>query len=564
MGEEAATLIRRDFDDRRKRGRRCARALTALISLVWLVSCRSVPQQENPPALVVLLVVDQMRADYLDRFDADWRGGIRRLLDEGFVYTAAHHEFAITETACGHATLGSGRFPRSHGIAGNKWFDRTAGRVVESVEDSAYPLLGSSGTGRSAARFRGSSLASWLRERWQESKVVSVSRKDRSAIWLVGGVGEHIYWLDTTESRATSSTAFRDALPDWVREFNRENDLRDWVGRTWNSELEPGRVYLGVREDDFEGENESRLGRTFPHALPADPDEALLRLVLTPWMDEWVLELARRAVGALELGGDDTPDLLTLSLGATDEIGHLFGPHSVEMADQLLRLDRLLDAFLDDLDRQVGLDRTLVVLVSDHGVSPVPLESRRQGHASARYVDMNELKERIEQRLADDYGQADYLPGLRPLRLWFDHALLEAREIDLDTARALAREEALATPGVARVLTPADLEPAPAGAADAILQQARRSFVPDRVGDLLLVLEPFSLPADIVDVTTHISPHPYDTHVPLILFGAGIEPARDDRRVSTVDVAPTLGSILGLTPGEPLDGKLLPGFRTGH
>ncbi len=519
------------------------------------------PQREETPALVVLLVVDQMRADYLDRFDAEWRGGIRRLLDEGLVYTAAHHDFAITETACGHATLASGRFPRSHGVAGNKWFDRTVGRIVESVDDPAYPLLDSVGTGRSAARFRGTSLASWLRQRFPESKVVSVSRKDRSAIWLAGGVGEHIYWFDTTENRATSSTAFRNALPDWVRDFNRENDVRDWLGRTWNSELESGRVYPGVREDDFEGENESRLGRTFPHALPADPDAALFALVLTPWMDEWVLELARRAVGALELGGDDTPDLLTLSLGATDEIGHLFGPHSVEIADQLLRLDRLLDAFFDDLDRQVGLDRTLVVLASDHGVSPVPLESRRQGHASARYVDMQALKERIQERLAGEYGEGDYLPGLRPLRLWFDHALLEARGIDLDTARSLAREEALATPGVARVLTPADLEPAAAGGADAILRQARRSFVPDRVGDLLLVLEPFCLPADMVDVTTHISPHSYDTHVPLILLGAGIEPARDDRRVSTVDVAPTLGSILGVTPGEPLDGQVLPGFR---
>ena len=539
------------------------RVLAALLSLLWLISCRSAPQPGGRPALVVLLVVDQMRADYLERFDAEWCCGIRRLMDEGLVHTKAHHDFAITETACGHATLASGRFPRSHGIAGNKWFDRNAGRIVESVEDADYPLLDSSGTGRSAARFRGTSLASWIRERWEDSKVASVSRKDRSAIWLAGGVGEHIYWLDSTRYRATSSTAFRDELPPWVREFNRKNDLRDWVGRTWHSELEPERVYPGVREDDFEGENESRLGRTFPHALPADPDEALFALVLTPWMDEWVLELARRAVGALELGGDDTPDLLTLSLGATDEIGHLFGPHSVEIADQLLRLDRLLDAFFDDLDRQVGLDRTLVVLASDHGVPPVPLESRRQGHASARYVDMQELKERIQERLAGEYGTGNYLPGLRPLRLWFDHALLEARGIDLDTARSLAREEALATPGVARALTPADLEPAPAGGGDAILQRARRSFVPGRLGDLLLVLEPFCLPADPIDVTTHISPHPYDTHVPLILFGAGIEPARYDRRVSTVDVAPTLASILGLTPEESPDGKVLPGSRPG-
>jgi predicted AlkP superfamily pyrophosphatase or phosphodiesterase len=528
---------------------------------LWLASCGGVSEQAKPPALVVLLVVDQMRGDYLDRFDAEWRGGIRRLLDEGFVHTAAHHDFAITETACGHATLASGRFPRSHGVAGNKWFDRAERRVIESVEDPAYRLLGSPGTGRSAARFRGTSLASWLRQRWQESKVVSISRKDRSAIWLAGGVGEHIYWFDTTESRATSSTAFREELPDWVHEFNRENDVRDWVARTWSSELEPGRSYPGVREDDFEGENASRLGRVFPHALPADPAEALSRLTLTPWMDEWALELASRAVRSLELGGDDTPDLLALSLGATDEIGHLFGPYSVEIADQLLRLDRLLGSFLDELDRQVGLDRTLVVLVSDHGVAPVPPESRRRGHASARYVDMIALEQRIEQRLADEYGEADYLPGLRPLRFWFDHALLESKQIGLDVARSVAREEALATPGVARVLMPPELEPPPEAGADVILRLARRSFVADRVGDLLLVLEPFSVPSDIVDVTTHISPHPYDSHVPLILFGPGIEPARDDRRVSTVDLAPTLASILGLTPAESLDGEVLPGFR---
>ena len=132
---------------------------------------------------------------------------------------------------------------------------------------------------------------------------------------------------------------------------------------------------------------------------------------------------------------------------------------------------------------------------------------------------------------------------------------------DLDHARSLAREEALATPGVARVLMPADMEPAPAEGDDAILLRARRSFVPDRVGDLLLVLDPHCLPSDAVDVTTHISPHPYDAHVPLILFGPGIEPAREDRRVSSVDVAPTVGAILGLTPAEPPDGEVLPGFR---
>ena len=538
--------------------RRIASVIT-LVGALW--SCAPPPGPPvDVPALVVLIVVDQMRADYLQRFDAEWRGGFRRLLDGGRVYTQVELDYALTETASGHATLASGRFPRSHSVAGNKWYDRALGKIVESVEDPEWPLLGGELPGRSARHLRGTTLAGWMLERWPDARTVAISRKDRSAIWLAGGRGPHIYWFDTTLGAATSSTAFGDALPAFVEDFNREVDVRSWAGRVWESRLEPGRPYPGVREDDFEGENATRLGRTFPHRLPDDPDTAVQRAVLTPFMDEWVLELAGRAVDALELGADGTPDLLALSLGATDEIGHLFGPHSVELADQLLRLDVLLGRFLADLADRVGGERMLIVLSADHGVPPVPEESRRQGHRDARFVDMEALARGIDADLGERFGAGRYAPGVRPWRLWLDHALLAERGVDLAEARALARELALRTPGVARAFLPPELEPEPEATDDPWLKRARRSYVPDRVGDLLLVPQPYAVPYDAIDVTNHISPHPYDNRVPLIIAGARIRAGVDATPVRTVDVAPTLAGLLGLTPAEPLDGRPLPGL----
>ncbi|RMG48513.1 MAG: alkaline phosphatase family protein [Acidobacteria bacterium] len=536
---------------------RVASSVVGLSLLLWMsgeigFSSSSSRKVERQPRLVVLIVVDQMRADYLDRFREQFTGGFKTLLEEGAVFTNAHQDHALTQTAPGHASLLSGRYPRSTGIISNAWFDRHERRSVESIEDAHHPQLDDLRRGVSPVRFHGTTLVDWLLQKYKKAQALSVSRKDRAAVLMVGKRAEHVYWYSATTGGFTTSAYYRPDLPRWVRAFNARHVLRKYVGRRWELLLDPDQ-YRASREDDFPNEaNPRRFGRSFPHPLPEDEQQLRRLITLTPWMDAYVLQFARTAITELHLGVDEVPDVLAISLSSTDAIGHAFGPYSKEIHDHLLRLDRWLGDFFRFLDKAVGRRHTLIVLTADHGVAPLPEFAARRGRKARRFSLKAAVKV-FRDRLVARWGPGRWILHYRYGMLYFDRRALSQKGVHLVDLEREAADYFRKLEPVARVYEREYLRRASV-AADPIERRVIHSFHPRRSGDVWLVFKPYYLESVNPWGTSHGSPYDYDTHVPLIFLGAGVRSGRYGDFAATVDIAPTLADILGLHPAEPLDG----------
>ncbi len=493
------------------------------------------------PALAVLVVVDQMRGDYLDRFGPQLTGGLGRLARTGTVFTDARQEHAITETAPGHATLLSGRPPASTGIISNN----------RGVPDSAAPLVeGPAGWGASPARFRGTTLADWMLAADPGTRILSVSRKDRGAILPVGRVRGDVYWY--AEGRFTTSRWYRAGLPDWLRAWNAREGAARLAGTSWTLLRDAGAY---PEPDDAPWEN-GTAEKTFPHPLPTDTLEAVRRLAQYPWMDSLTLDVALEGVSQMDLGRRDAPDLLVVSLSTTDAVGHAFGPDSRELHDQVLRLDHWLGWFLDSLATLVPADRTVLALAADHGVQPFPERTGRGGRASAWPL-VRAVRERLDDRY-DSRFDVDFDSGL----LLADVAALRARGVDVDSLAEATARELGGRPGVRRVFTPARLARAPKDDAEARLW---RRLIPPAQGWLAAAsLAPGWIWAENGGWATHGTTNYDDRHITLLFAGAGIPARRVTRPVTSEDVGPTLAALLGVRPTEPVTGRVLPEVAGGR
>ena len=499
-------------------------------------------EPDGGPRLLLLLVVDQFRGDYLDRFDALWTGGLRRLLDEGAVFSDAHHRHSVTHTATGHASLVTGCHPRRHGIIANYWSDPTERRRVYSVDDDEHDA--------SPARLLEPALGDWLKERSARSRVFAASAKDRAAVVLGGHRADAAFWYDDEQGSWRSSTYYAAAEAPWVEEFNELRLADEQFGKAWEPlPVDPEQLAaMGIESLDL-----GPLRSSFPHTyggLLLGPGESFYRgLYGKPWLDEYTTRFAERLIVEEDLGGDGWTDLLALSFSALDAAGHNFGPDSPEVLDVLLRLDHRLGELLEFVDRRLGLDNVVVALSSDHGVAPMPELGRSGG---GRLTAEGVLCfQQVNARLADRFGEARWLlagPFLNP------EAIAE-RGVD----RRLVEDEAVrllaACPGVGRVWRRAEL----AGEVEPAARLAANSHHAERSPDLVVEFEPFFQPTR--SAATHGSPHRYDTHVPLVLRVPGRAPVRDAAPAATIDVAPTLAALAGLAPRD-VDGTDL-GPRLG-
>ena len=507
----------------------------------------ALPGQAPPPgptaarrvSLVVLVAVDQMRADYLARYASQWTGGFARIYRGGTVFEHGEQDHAATETAPGHATMLSGRYPTHTGIALN-------GR---GVQDSLSPVLGAPDEiGASPRRFRGTTLYDWMLARDPDTRVLSVSRKDRAAIFPIGRARVPVYWLHA--GAFTTSRYYADSLPAWVQAFNRRTDAAHWAGATWTL-LVPESAYPEPDSMPFEN---GGADYTFPHRFAATPGAAARQPNAFPWIDSLTLAFALDGAHVLELGRRNRPDLLSVSLSTTDAVGHAFGPDSREIHDQLLHVDRWLGQFLDSLARFVPAAGTLVVLTGDHGVTPLPEYSVTVRHRPGGRVWLGGVARGADARLRKRF-QADFALGFDSGLLVADVAALRAHGVDVDSLADALAAEAASVPGVAGVYTPRTLARAPSSDRHAELW---RHMIPADYGWLLCgVTAPgYVWSAGGLDAE-HGSTNPEDIAVPIAFYGAGIPAQRVERPVSTVDIAPTLAALLGVPPTEPLDGHVL-------
>jgi predicted AlkP superfamily pyrophosphatase or phosphodiesterase len=500
------------------------------------------PAPASPrPTLVVMLTVDQLRPDYLTLFERQFTGGFARLLRGGAVFLNGFQDHANTETAPGHASTLSGRFPRSTGIASN----------AAGVYDPQFPLIGVRGSPASPFRFRGTTLIDWLRFSSPTSRALSVSRKDRGAILPLGRAMQPAFWYAQTNGTFTTSRYYGDSLPTWVKEFNDRRLPHQWAGKPWDLLLDRSQY----PEPDTVATEANGRDYVFPHMIPADPALAAASFGGYPFMDQLTFSFALEGVRQMRLGAGPATDLLAVSVSTTDAIGHAYGPDSREIHDQIVRLDRYLGAFLDTLFSIRDSSRVVIALTSDHGVTPLPGAKSRYPNSGAGKVNLAPavipLFASLRAAGVDTSAFAFDDEGI----LYLDESELSKAGLRADAVTRMFTTEVMKVPGVLRV----DRVSALATRDTTTDHIARRWLhqLPTESGAMAVVtLRPYWYWAS-AGYATHGSPHDSDANVPIIFYGAGINPGRNPRRALVVDIAPTLASILNVRPMEPLDGRVI-------
>ena len=544
--------------------------LLAAFSLVAACEADVAPKPRGTPKLILQITVDQLRGDLPTRYyDRLGDGGIRFLLENGVVYRNAHHAHANTETIVGHTTLATGAHPSGHGMVGNLWFDRETGYTTYNVEDPNYRLLTEGSDidrdteidptqkaarreGRSPAEILVSTFSDELRSNTGgNAKAIGVSAKDRGAISMAGHSGT-AYWFSKASGEFVTSTYYLDEYPDWVSDFNSGRPAQRFANNSWSLLHDQG-SYLFADSDDREWETDvAGFGRVFPHDYGDGTSRYFTTwLTLSPAGDKLVLDFAKRALVEEQLGADDVTDYLGVSFSATDYVGHVFGPSSLEAEDNILQLDRTIAELLTHVDEVVGLDKTLIVLSADHGAPDAPGFLNSLG-IPAGYVDPDSWdKNAAIERIKTEFGVSGKLiETYSHPYLYFSAEVKNNSDIDIEALEEAVVDELAKFKGVSLAVSSTALRRGNLQDTN-LMKSVINNFHAKRSGDVYIVFEPNWFINDFDGLTVashHGSPWAYDTHVPIVFAGMNIQHQAVDRPVQTVDVAATLAAFLGTKP----------------
>src|ERR1700676_1973772 len=531
-------------------------------------SAKDASRDSSKPTLVVILVVDQMRGDYIDKFQHQWRGGLKRLVNEGAWFREAAYPYGATETCVGHSTISTGAFPASHGMVANEWWDREQGKDVTctadaSVKNIAYePTVpaasnaagSASGTASSAA---GDSADKMLIPAFAEelkfqsgagTRVVAMSLKARAAITLAGHQADSVTWWDGATGLWQTSSAYPQS--PFIAEFVKLHPATGDYGKTW-APLLPESAYL-YEKTAFNPGPPPNYGATFPHTLRGGPDVTFYsQWATSPYAETYLAHMAEDAVDKLQLGRGPGIDFLSVSFSSVDYVGHAFGPRSWEVQDELARLDRDLGEFFAHLDKTVGRGKYVVAFSSDHGVAPVPEDLRKTGIDAGR-LNLADVKNRIEQALEPFHYAKPSVSAVDGADVYFTPGVYTKVKND---PRALQEvvDAIQEIPGVARVYQAEELDDRPA-TRNPIRAAEAAGFFKSRSGDLLLIPKPYWIWDNSAPGkpgrrggTSHGTAYYYDQRVPVILMGSGIRGGKYYEPATPADIAPTLATLCGIT-----------------
>lgn len=533
---------------------RVAVALLAALLLAALFPAppsRAASDYPRRPKLVLILVIDQFRYDYLPRFrQAFGEGGFNRLLKGGASYADCRYDYATTETGPGHATLFTGAYGNLHGIISNTWYDRALHQPMYCVFDPTTQIVGEPAgatlpAGASPRNLLGSTIGDELRVASDfQSRVIAISLKDRSAVLPGGHTANAAYWYDPATGHFITSSYYMKSLPAWVEAFNAAGPTKAYCGKPWEALKETPGIGGKVLATAPAGNN-----------APCPNPGFRAWMMGTPFMNEVELNFAEAAIDHERLGQGPATDLLAISLSINDYIGHDFGPYSPQVADTTVRTDRYLAAFFANLDKKLGLANVWIALSADHGVAPSP-HYIMEHHLGPGLIYTQSAADAAQQALTRAYGEANWIDFALGSWIYLNHAALASRGEDLAQAQTLAAEAAASIPGVRAVFTQTQfltgsLPESP------LARKAAHSFNSQRAGDLLLVSVPYAVPSETTTGTTHGSPWNYDAQVPLVLWGGPFRPGVYNSPCQPIDLQPTLAALLGLAQpsdaqGEPL------------
>jgi predicted AlkP superfamily pyrophosphatase or phosphodiesterase len=498
----------------------------------------------DSPRLLVTVVVDQLRADYLQQFNRHWRNGFRTLLDQGMVFENARYPYLVTVTCAGHATIGTGALPHRHGMVNNTWWQRKERALTGCSADPATTEITYGRPirlGNSAIHLLTPTLADELRAQKPGARVVSVSMKARSAISLAGQAADAVVWFDDPSGSWATSKAFASGPVEAVKDFVEKNPYEKDLGRVWTLSGAP-ESYMnrdaGVGERPPAGWN-----GLFPHPINGRGgiDAQFFALwQATPLADAYLGRLASSLVDRYKLGQRDGTDFLGVSFSVLDDVGHSFGPESREIEDILRQLDVTLGALIADLDKKVGRANYVLALSADHGVAPMPIPPR------GGRVATEDVRERIEDALRTAWGplqKGTYVEAVNFTDVYFADGVFDKLRGN-GTLLASVVKGLEEIPGVLRVLRTDQLSET---SRDPMVRSAALSFMASRNGDLMVIPKEywFMSPRAVIG-TTHGSPYEYDTHVPVIFLGGAVKSGRSKANVTPADIAPTLGDLAGV------------------
>jgi len=504
------------------------------------------------PKLVVGIIVDQMRQEYLYRFyDKFGEGGFKRLMNDGYMLRNAHYNYTPTVTGPGHASVYTGSTPAIHGIIGNDYYDKQDKKYVNCVEDTLQKPVGVEVGGGDVSPWRmlSSTVTDELKLFTQKrAKVIGISSKDRGAVLPAGHMADAAYWYDGKSGKFISSTFYMAKLPDWVTKFNEQNLPEKYLSQDWATLL-PIEKYVESGPDDtpYERKFGPQIKSAFPYKVPQfRPKGSYEFLGNTPFADDFLTEMAKATIENEKLGKDDITDFLCISFSAPDAVGHRAGPNSVEVEDVYIRLDRNMEDLLKKLDAEVGVGNYTLFLTADHAVADVP-QYLKDNKVPAGYFDENLAKARLDDYLATYYPGKHFIENISNGQIFLNQGAFEKDPkisgIEVLIVTELIGKYLMTMNGVANFYTEAELRAGnynEGGIKGAVI----RGYNAKRSGDIVISLEPAWFDAASAQGTTHGSPYSYDTHVPALFFGHGIKKGSSVRYHPITDIAPTISALL--------------------
>ena len=517
----------------------------------------------DKPKLVVGIVVDQMRYDFLYRYSEKYSsGGFKRLMNEGFNCRNNHYDYAPTVTAAGHAAIFTGSIPAINGIIGNEWFNQKTGKSVYCVEDSSVRTVGSdSNAGLMSPK---NLLVSTITDQLKiannfQSKTIGIALKDRGSILPAGHTANAAYWFDSKNGAWITSSFYMNDLPQWVKDFNSMKMPQKYMAEGWKTLL-PIEKYTESTADNqaYEAKLSGEKTATFPHELAAQSGVNLLEVIrTTPFGNTLTKDFALVAIQNENLGKSPKTDFLTISFSSPDYVGHAFGPNSIEVEDTYLRLDKDIEEILTSLDNSLGKGNYLVFLSADHGVADVPGFWQSQ-KLPAGVVDAAMSSREVKTALKTAFGEGEFIIAEDNSQLYLNANLMEEKKISYTQIYEIVRKTLLKRDDVADVIDLHNL--ANSTLPDYQLSYVKNGFNPRRSGDIMVVLNP-SWFAGRKQGTTHGSLYRYDTHVPLLFYGWKIKSGETTLRTNISDISPTVADLLNILEPNGSVGNVISGVK---
>ncbi|MFC2118187.1 alkaline phosphatase family protein [Bacteroidota bacterium] len=501
----------------------------------------------SKPKLIIGIVIDQMRYEYIYRY---WNNfgekGFKKLINNGALCTNAETGFLLNQSASSHASISTGAFPSTHGIISDEWYSRLSNKIIKCAVDPNTETIGSDSEDgrRSPIHLFSGTIGDEMKLNNKKSKIIGISLKDHSAIFMAGHIIDAAYWFDSETGNWISSSFYMNGLPTWVNDFNDKKLPDSYIAREWNLLLPKTSYSSGFEDNNLFEVGFGTRNNSFPYDLKKLQKRSLSNdyeiLKSTPFGNTLTTDFVLSAIEEGELGQDEITDLLMVSFSSTDYIGHLFGPHSFEIEDAFIRLDQEIGHFIDIVENSLGKENILIFLTSSHGVANIPkqMEANKMHAGFFRYRNAVAL---LKSYLNAIYGHGDWIKYYYNQQLYLNRSLIEDTGISLLEIQNTSANFLVEFDGVANVLVSSVLQST--DFSHGVFNKMQNSFNQKLSGDLLINLKPgWTEETDLA--TNHNSAYEYDVHVPLIWYGWKIQPKTIQRKVSLTDIAPTLANFL--------------------